>query len=269
MKIPYLLCPILLISMLFGCTQRSKHPQADLINQSTAAAMTDESILRYADSIKSNLSSLEKQNSLIYLQGEQSMYVEKYNFNGKPVLYEEYIDNKLISSNSKKYYLKNDTLILLQEIQKTNKGITETRNFFRNNISFKEEQRTAADDATLKKLPFLAVKSATRTVKTAENEEAQLKNMEDAISGTGSFVMNFEQFIDIPEESIIQLKSGEKNGYTANVIVKTADALIDSLQSNPANFKNQKINFKWEIVDKEAVYVPVGAKVTSAKGLNR
>lgn len=81
--------------------------------------------------------------------------------------------------------------------------------------------------------------------------------------------MYFEQFIDIPEESIIQLKGSGPNGYTANVMVRTADALIDSLQRQPTVFKNEKLNFKWEITDKEAVYVPVGSSMTSAKGLNK
>lgn len=269
MKHAHLLFLIPLLMVLFGCNQQPKHPQADLINQSSAAAMTDESILRYVDSINANLTTLEKQSSLIFLQGEQSMYVEKYNYNGKPVLYEQYLDNKLISDRDTKYYLKNDSLILLQETVKTNNGVTETRSYFRNNIAFKKEHRTAPSYAALKKQPFLSVKSATATAQTTGNEEKQLKTMDDAIAQNGQFALHFEQFIDIPEESILQLKSTGQNSYTANVIVRTPDALIDSLQRQPANFKNEKLNFKWEIADKEAVYVPVGANLTSAKGLNK
>lgn len=269
MKIPYLIYSALLIPLLFGCTQGVKHPQAALINQSSATAMTDESILHYADSIQSNLKNLEKQSSLVYLQGEQSMYVEKYSANGKPVLYEEYLDNKLISSEIRKYYLKNDSLILLQESHKSNKGWNETRTFFRNNISFKKDQRSGATDSELKKKPYVLVKSTASSIQTTEKEEAQLKKMDDAIAGSGLFAMNFDQFIDIPEESIIQLKNSEPNGYISNVIVNTPDELIDSLQHHPLKFKGKKINFRWEIQDREAVYVPVGAKVTSAKGLNK
>lgn len=269
MKHAYLSFILPLALAISGCSQQPKHPQADLINQSSPAAMTDASILRYADSIQSNLNNLEKQSSLIFLQGEQSMYVEKYSANGKPVLYEENIDNKLISNRSKRYFLKNDTLILIQENLKGNNGLSETRTYFRNNISFKKEQRNAANLAALKKQPFLAVKSAISTVETAEDEVQQIKKMEDAIGQKGQYALFFEQFIDIPEESILQLKGTGQNGYTANVIVRTPDALIDSLQRQPANFKNEKLNFKWEIDDKEAVYVPVGASMTSAKGLNK
>ncbi|MCX2453296.1 hypothetical protein OQX61_18640 [Pedobacter sp. PLR] len=269
MKHAQLLFQIPLLLSLFSCSQQPKHPQADLINQSSATAMTDDTILRYADSINASLPALEKQSSLIFLQGEQSMYVEKYNTNGKPVLYEEYLDNKLISNQSKKYYLKNDSLVLLQEKIKNNNGLTETRTFFRNNIAFKKEQRTASDDAALKKQPYLSVRSATTASQTTENEEKQLKTLEDAIAQNGLFAMHFEQFIDIPEESIIQLKGSGQNSYTANVIVRIPDALIDSLQKSPATFKNEKLNFKWEIADKEAVYVPVAASITSAKGLNK
>lgn len=274
MKHAYLLFILPITLAIFGCNQQPKHPQANLINQASATAMTDKSILQYADSIQKNLAALEKQSSLIYLQGEQSMYVEKYNYNGKPALYEEYLDNKLISNRSKKYYLKNDSLILIHELNKSSNGLTETRTYFRNNIAFKKEQRSATEEKALKKQPFLSLKSATSTQvatasQTTSNEEQQLKTMEDAIAQRGPFAMYFEQFIDIPEESIIQLKGAGQNGYTANVIVKTTDALIDSLQQQPTIFKNEKLNFKWEIADKEAVYVPVAAKVTSAKGLNK
>lgn len=273
MKHAQLLFSIPLLLALLSCNQQPKHPQADLINQSSATAMTDESILQYVDSINANLTALEKQSSLIFLQGEQSMYVEKYNANGKPVLYEQYLENKLISDRDTKYYLKNDSLILLQETIKTNNGLTETRSYFRNNIAFKKEQRTAASYAALKKQPFLSVKQATSTTpttaQTTGNEEKQLKTMDDAIAQNGPFALYFEQFIDIPEESIIQLKGAGQNSYTANVIVRTTDPLIDSLQHQPGKFKNEKLNFKWEITDKEAVYVPVAASLTSAKGLNK
>ncbi|WP_316746842.1 hypothetical protein [Pedobacter gandavensis] len=269
MKHAPLLFALPLLLSLFACTQQPKHPQADLINQRTATAMTDDEILKYADSINANLATLDKQSSLIFLEGEQSMYVEKYSSNAKPLLYQQNLDNKLISNQSKKYYLKNDSLLLLQENIKTNTGLTESRTFFRNNIVFKKEQRTAANEAALKKQPFLSVRSATTASQTTDNEEKQLKTLEDALAQSGAFVMHFEQFIDIPEESIIQLKGGSRNGYTANVIVRTPDALIDSLQKNPALFKHEKLNFKWEIDDKEAVYVPVGANITSAKGLNK
>ncbi|MBB2149837.1 hypothetical protein [Pedobacter gandavensis] len=274
MKHAQLLFSIPLLLILLSCNQQPKHPQANLIKQSSATAMTDESILQYVDSINAHLAALEKQSSLIFLQGEQSMYVEKYNANGKPVLYEQNLDNKLISNRSTKYYLKNDSLLFLQETIKTNNGATETRHYFRNNIAFKKEQRTAPSYAALKKQPFLAVTAssttpATTPAQTTGNEEKQLKIMEDAIGQKGPFALFFEGFIDIPEESIIQLKGSDRNGYTANVIVRTTDALIDSLQRQPSKFKNEKLNFKWEISDKEAVYVPVGANITSAKGLNK
>lgn len=283
MKHTYLLFIFPLTFVLFGCSQQPKHPQADLINQASATAMTDKSILQYADSINANLDRLEKQSSLIYLQGEQSMYVEKYNSNGKAVLYEENLDNKLISNRSKRYYLKNDSLVLLQETIKSNNGVTEIRSYFRNNIAFKQEKRIATNDAALKKQVYADITAANSpsknadaasmeqgtTAQTTSEEAQQLKTMEDAIAQNGPFALYFEQFIDIPEESIIQLKSNTRNGYTANVIVRTNDALTDSLQHQPEKFRNTKLNLKWKIEDKEAIYVPVAAQLTSAKGLNK
>ncbi|WP_316819883.1 hypothetical protein [Pedobacter gandavensis] len=282
MKHTYLLFILPIALAIFGCNQQPRHPQAELIQQASATAMTDKSILQYVDSIQANLASLEKQSSLIYLQGEQSMYVEKYNSNGKPVLYEENIDNKLISNRIRRYYLKNDSLILLEERTKDNKGITELRRYFRNNIAFKQEKRTAAEESGLKKQAYATITSGSSeentaptdteqasTTQTASKEVQQLKIMEDAIAQNGSFTLYFDQFIDIPEESIIQLKSNARNGYTANVIVRKNDALTDSLQHQAEEFKNKRLNFKWVIADKEAVYVPVAANVTSAKGLNK
>ncbi len=44
---------------------------------------------------------------------------------------------------------------------------------------------------------------------------------------------------------------------------------MDSLLKDPLAFKGEKLNIKWEVKDKEAVYVPVAASVTSANGLKR
>jgi hypothetical protein len=269
MKTSYILSALPVLFTIFSCSQQPKHPQADLISQSAATAMTDKTIGVLADSIDANLAQLEKQSSLVYLQGEQSMYAERYSSNGKAILYVEQRDNGLISSQTKKYYFKNDSLILVQENKKINNDYTDTRIFLRNNIAFSREQRKANSASALQTKPYLSLKSIKdNTIK--ENDYKQnIRTLDEAIAGNNQYEMLFDQFIDIPGENIIQLKSKAQNGYTASIVVKEPDAFTDSLKADPQSFKNEKLNFKWKVEDKEAVYVPVAAKVTSAKGLNK
>ncbi|NQX40375.1 hypothetical protein SAMN05421820_105255 [Pedobacter steynii] len=269
MKTSYILFCLPALFTIFSCSQQPKHPQADLISQSAATAMTDKTIGVLADSIDANLSQLEKQSSLVYLQGEQSMYAERYSANGKAILYVEHRDNGLINSQTKKYYFKNDSLILVQENKKTNNDYTDTRIFLRNNIAFRKEQRKANAASVLQTKPYLSLKSIKDNTTKEEDYKQNIRTLDEAIAGNNQYEMLFDQFIDIPGENIIQLKSKAQNGYTASILVKEPDAFIDSLKSNSQSFRNEKLNFKWKVEDKEAVYVPVAAKVTSAKGLNK
>ncbi|RQO67519.1 hypothetical protein DBR43_23600 [Pedobacter sp. KBW06] len=269
MKTAYLVFSFSALLGISGCNQQPKHPQADLISQSAATAMTDKTIAVLADSIDANLAHLEKQSSLVYLQGEQSMYAERYSSNGKAILYVEQRDNGLINSQTKKYYFKNDSLILVQENKKINNDYTDTRIFLRNNIAFSKEQRKANSASALPAKPYLSLKSIKDNTVKEDNYQQNIRTLDEAIAGSNQYEMLFDQFIDIPGENIIQLKSKAQNGYTASILVQEPDAFIDSLKSNPQSFRNEKLNFKWKVEDKEAVYVPVAAKVTSAKGLNK
>lgn len=262
----YLLPAFLFIA---ACNQQPKHPQADLIKQASATAMTDKSILQFTDSISANLSRLEKQSSLVYLLGTKSMYVEKYSWNGRPVVYIAQTDDDLISSNTKKYYFKNDSLILVQENTGSNKSLfTATRTYLRNNIAFKKEQSSSATAVALPQAPYQTIKDKNGAAQ-EEDYKRHLTSLEEAIAGKNQFEMVFDAFISLPEESVIRLKGKAQNGYSASILVKATDPLIDSLTHAPAKFKNEKLNFKWKIEDKEAVYVPVAARVTSASGLNK
>ena len=269
MKTAYLVFSFSALIGISGCSQQPKHPQADLISQAAATAMTDKTIGVLADSIDANLNQLEKQSSLVYLQGEQSMYAERYSANGKAILYVEQRDNGLINRQTKKYYFKNDSLILVQESKKINNDYTDTRIFLRNNIAFRKEQRQANSSSALQTKPYLSLKSIKDNSLKEDDYKQNIRTLDEAIAGNNQYEMLFDQFIEIPGENIIQLKSKAQNGYTASILVKDPDAFIDSLKNNPKSFRNEKLNFKWKVEDKEAVYVPVAAKVTSAKGLNK
>ena len=261
--------PILLL-FLYSCNQKPKHPQAGLIYQRTAAAMNEKEILQYADSIEANLKDLEKQTSLVYQLGEKLMYTTQYSQNGSPVMFIEYISNEGLSNETRKYYLKNDSLVLVKEntsIARENaQRYTESRAYVRNNIIFKKESRLGVTEAALKSNAYTIQQTPAKN-----NEEfaENISGLKDAIRASNKFEVVFDNIIPSAGESLIILKNKLSDGYSASVVVKDQDEFIDSLIRMPAVFKDKKLNFKWQVNDKEAVYVPVAASVTSARGLNR
>ncbi|WP_214228946.1 hypothetical protein [Pedobacter sp. B4-66] len=263
----FFLLPIAII----GCNQGPKHPQADLINARIGAPMTEATILLYADSIDATLNTYEKNTSLVYQLGQATMYIEKYGWNGKPVLFSQYKNDEGISNQVRKYYFKNDSLILLKEGTKLAKqgvnAFEDGRTYFRNNIPFKEEYRTSSDFSLLKKEPFQMRKKSTSDQTKEYSQDIKLLN--DAIIGANEFDLVFDNIISAPDERYILLKSKIAGGYSASILIKDTDDFIDSLLKDPSIFRDKKLNIKWEIKDKEAIYVPVAANVTSANGLKR
>lgn len=254
-----------------GCNQGPKHPQADLINARIGAPMTEASILLYADSIDATLNTFEKNTSLVYQLDQATMYVEKYSWNGEPVLFSQYKNDEGISSEAKKYYFKNDSLILLKEGIKIAKqganSFEDRRTYFRNNIPFKEEYRTSSAFSLLKKEPFQIRKKSTSDQ--TKEYSLDIKLLNDAVIGANEFDLVFDNIISAPDERYILLKSKTPNGYSASIFIKDSDSLVDSLLKDPTIFKDRKLNIKWEVKDQEAIYVPVAASVTSANGLKR
>lgn len=267
-----LLCLFSMLTItVISCNQGPKHPQADLVNARIGTPMTEASILLYADSIDATLNTYEKNISLVYQLGQATMRVEKYSWNGKPVLFSQYKNDEGISNEIKKYYFKNDSLILLREGAKITKQGTDIfedhRTYLRNNIPFKEESRSSTTLALLKAEPF-QIRKKTASDQTKEyNEDIKLLN--DAVNGADKFDLVFDNVISAPDERYILLKSKIAGGYTASISVKETDIYVDSLLKDPSNFKDKKLNIKWDVKDKEAVYVPVAASVTSANGLKR
>ncbi|WP_316811312.1 hypothetical protein [Pedobacter heparinus] len=267
MKAIYL--PLLLL-LLYSCNQKPKHPQATLINQRTAAAMSEQDILQYADSLDANAKGLEKQISLVYQIGEGLMYAEQYSWNGSPVIFTEYISNESLSNSTRKYYLKNDSLVLVKEnsiLDKENgKKYEESRAYIRNNIIFKKEMRTAATAIALKASSYTTLQIPPKNNVAFADNILQLK---DAINASNKFEVLFDNIIPAEAESRIVLKSKLPDGYQAAVMVNDTDLFIDSLINRPSLFKDKKLNIKWQVIDREAIYVPVAASITSARGLNK
>ncbi|MHA4894272.1 hypothetical protein ACXZ1K_05920 [Pedobacter sp. PWIIR3] len=259
---------LIILSVFNACTQGSKHPQADLINKSTGEGLSPQQIILYADSIDASLNAMEKSVSLIYIAGESSFHVERYSFQGMPTMLVKYTGNEGISGNSEKYYFKDDSLILIKKNSKLMKDrnivFTNDRIYLRKNIPFLEDQKTASSAEKLLPIPFKEIKTDQLN---AINFQDSVQFLNDAIAGRNRFEMVFDQFIPGSDAASLLLKSKIPGGYTASLNVIQKDAFIDSLQQDPSLFRNQKLNLKWNIVNNEAVYVPV--KVTSASGLNK
>jgi hypothetical protein len=256
--------------LFFSCQQGPKHPQAELLSQASPTAMNQQEIIQYADSIEAGLGVLDKAVSLIYLSGENFFYIEKYSINGKPLIMVKQSKNEGISSSTEKYYFKNDSLVLIRKIASSTKPSTEAvknkRIFIRNNVPFKEDLRSAANQNDLAKLPFQEYRNAKMP---STNYGDSLVVLNDAIAGVNNFEMVFDQYIAAEAGSYLLLKSKLPGGYTASVKVNERDPFIDSVETDPLVFKDTKLSFKWALKNNEALYIPVPVEVTSAKGLNK
>ncbi|MFI5451902.1 hypothetical protein ACHMWN_07050 [Pedobacter sp. UC225_61] len=271
MKSVYFLAIIGLFSTILGCNNiKSDHPQADL-SDANSTNLTTKSIIQYTDSIDKNLSQFSKSTSLVYMLGDLSFYVEKYSQNNQALLLVEHSYNGGTSSSLKKYYFKNDSLILEKDknelANEEGTVFKDTRTYLRNNTVFKIENKTASTQAALNSLPYIDL-PLSKNNKPDQSYLENVNSLNNVVNRNDKFDVVFESITTYPDSRYIILRSKIQNSYSASVLVKERDALIDSLLNDPINFKDQKLNFKWVVKDKEAVYVPVASN-TSASGLNK
>ncbi|TKC04167.1 hypothetical protein [Pedobacter frigoris] len=263
---------LLLVGLAFGCNQGTKHPQADLINKNSTEALTDSAILQLADSIDKNQQQMEKYYSLVYQTKNEHTYVERFTWNGIPQLLIEHIKNEGLSSITRKYYFKDNDLILIKENRMLMKSDGSTfddkRTYLRNNISFKQDARTGHSLAELQRMSFADTKQSKMSNNT-DDYTKKIDLLNQMIEGSNNYEMVFDRFISTPDTKYILLKSKIPSDYSATILVNENDALTDSLASDPSIFKEEKLNMNWKIENDEAFYVPVAAKVTSASGLKR
>ena len=270
-SIATIILPVLLV-LVVSCNYKSDHPQAGLLKDQTATGMNEVSIRRFVDSLDLYIPTYNKQYSLIYTLGDHSLYVERYAASPTNKVYYERNTDGASNSTLKKYYFKNDSLVLVEISSKQNVEnatvLTESRIYLRNNTLFKKESRSASSTAAIRSKPYLAV----QTPENPANEENYLENikvLDDAIQQRNKFDLVFDNITTYPDARYLTLKSKDQNSYKANVLIDEKSAFIDSLLSNPSIFKDEKLKFKWKIRNNEAVYVPESATVTSASGLNK
>ena len=244
------------VTTLTGCNPfKANHPQANLSDEYKTTDLTAKSVLSYKDSIDKNLHLLPKSQSLVYMLGDLSFYVERYG----TTLFVEHAYNGAESNSLKKYYFRNDSLILYQTSNQLANEVgvvfKDERTYLRNHTVFKKDGRTAVSAAALKSLAFLDIPLSENNNpdKSYLDNVSSLRNI---LNGADKFDMVFESIRTYPDSRYITLRSKEPNSYTASILVKERDAYIDSLLNYPILFKDKKLNFKWEVVDREAVYVP-------------
>ncbi len=247
-----------ILATVFSCNQfKANHPQAQLADENKTTDLTAKSVLAYKDSVDKNLFKLSKNQSLVYMLGDLSFYVERYG----NILFVEHAYNGGESNSLKKYYFRNDSLILHQtsnELANDESVVfKDERTYMRNHTVFKKDGRTAVSASALKSLAFIDIPLSENT----NPDKSYLDNvtvLKNVLSGTDKFDMVFESIRTYPDSRYITLRNKEQNGYTASILVKERDVFIDSLLNFPILFKDKKLNFKWEVVDREAVYVPLG-----------
>jgi hypothetical protein len=260
------------IQLLSSCQYfKSDHPQAALINQSSTTGMTEESVIAFAEDIEQSKNNLKKLSSLVYKRGQDNFFVEQYfNDHGDQVLIEHQQKDQGIQETSRRFYLKNDSLILVTSSDVENKAnqrvYLESRTYLRNYTVFKRETKRANSANALTTAAYEP--EDIKEINTPDYKAA-IKRLQDALSRSNEFDLVFDKITEYPDATFIELKSQTPNGYAASVALEEKDAFADSLIRQPDYFKDNKINFNWKVQEMQAVYVPSGSTSTSANGLNR
>jgi hypothetical protein len=256
MKVYSFLLLTIILTSLFGCNRfKADHPQANLTDENMTTDLTAATIIHYTDSVDKNLHQFTKTESLVYMLGDLSFYVEQYG----NTLFVERAYNGAESNSLKKYYFRNDSLLLFTTKQElSNEDGTlfkEERVYLRNHTVFKKDSRTAVSASALKSLAFIDI-PLSDNVSPDKNYLNNVSSLQNALKGDDKFDMIFESIRTYPDSRYITLRNKEQNGYSASVLVKGRDAFIDSLLNYPMLFKDKELKFKWKVLDREAVYVP-------------
>lgn len=230
---------------------KERHPQAKM-GSGASAHLDETSINEYADSIQLHLSEYEKRESLVFNKEDYSFHITRYSANGKPVLYIEQGDGD-IGSVKKYYYVDGQELLLLKNDvfnSFQSPRYSSTREYFRNNVHFYADSKSADNDAAFKAGKY-------EKIDEAPNKDAKevLNFLEDALKLEGEFDLKFEGITEYPKARYIILSRNELKSYRAVIRVETEDDFIQELVSNTEKYKGASLNVRFEVKDGEAFYV--------------
>ena len=100
MKVYSFLLLTVMLTSIIGCNRfKANHPQANLTDENMTTGLTAASIIHYTDSVDKNLLQFTKTESLVYMLGDLSFYVEQYG----NALFVERAYNGAESNSLKKY----------------------------------------------------------------------------------------------------------------------------------------------------------------------
>ncbi|MDB5020245.1 MAG: hypothetical protein JWQ28_1372, partial [Pedobacter sp.] len=147
MKLPINLICLILTLTAFSCkNKKAAHPQSELGEVTSSTGMNEKSILEFSRNLDKSTTNMNKAFSLVYTNGDQLLYVEKFSNPAGDQLYIEREKSDLENSINR-YYFKRDSLVLIfnTTIQNTEEGkiFKDTKTYLRNYVVFKKSERTA------------------------------------------------------------------------------------------------------------------------------
>lgn len=244
MKTLFLYAGLALSILAASCNKtQTDHPQSGI---RSSAEIDEMAIKEYADSVNNLLPELQKQESLVYTLGDYSFYVEKYMMNAKPVLYIEHGDSGEFGNTEQRYYLKNGEPVLYAsstESEQTGSGFIAERAFFRNEILFNAENKSAATTDEFENASY------TQSENVAVNFKEDLNKLENAIDQCGEFDLVFKGITEYPKARYLIFSGNGVNAYRAPVLIENEDDFMREILANPDEFRGRKMLINWKQVN--------------------
>lgn len=223
---------------------QSEHPQSKLSKNETAEPLTEYSIKSWTDSINNLLPSFEKKQSLIFQKDNTSLSVTAYLDKGEPVLYQENIGQAGESQTCKRYYMKDDNLVLFSEQKKypsSPDSLHITNMYFRNNVFFYAEHISGTRENN-------RTQHTTPSINPADQNKVQnIESLENALNQKGSFNVVFQGITEYPKARYIILSKDEVNSYRAVIRVDKDDEFIKELSNNTQKYTGAKLKLDYAI----------------------
>jgi hypothetical protein len=194
--------------------------------------------------------------SLNYSSGDYTFQITKYLKNGVPFLYVEKGNSVEYGDTEKRYYLKDNHLILVTEashIKGNNPLYSFIRTYLVDNESVRTERRHANNQLALNKTAFKPIP------KQNDDFSSDLNKFEDAINQQNKFNLAFEGITESPKAKYIVIGSSEINGFRAPIKVEKDDELIRELTSNSKNFIGKKLHINWKMNHRNEVIYTSGS----------
>ncbi|KHJ39168.1 hypothetical protein PBAC_07680 [Pedobacter glucosidilyticus] len=244
----YLVLLMVSLGIITSCNSVNQSSSVTVKDSINAISITDTSILIYTEGLLKLKDSFEKLESPVYSKGDYAYFYSAYKKDGEPVIYQEYGDSGAYGFQEKTYFLEDGEIVLFTEKSKLlipeSQGDyqhKESRYFYRNGIFLKAEEKSAANDSALHKLPFVKLDENLAD----EKKVFDFTEIENALQGTGKYVLTFNKLNTLNTKQYLMLSN---NNLSIDVayLIKTPDSLINDIALQPALYKGKKLNIQFE-----------------------